>query len=239
MGDGPAFLTLEDVCTYVVGPVMGFILRLRGLLCSIPAHLHTGPKHCPCGVSQAGKSTTAAALALRGISVLTEDVTPIKDFRRNVHCRTRISAYLLMAGLVKELLGSPDALPLLTPNWDKRYLPLDGVRATFQSEPKPLGAIYLLAPRMSDSRAPRVEEIAPRDALLALVQNTYMNWLLNREQRAAEFDVLSKIVNQIPIRRLIPHADPARLPALCDLIIEDATTLTSNKAYRASVSQPA
>ena len=96
-----------------------------------------------------------------------------------------------------------------------------------------------LAPRMSDSRAPRVEEIAPRDALLALVQNTYMNWLLNREQRAAEFDVLSKIVNQIPIRRLIPHADPARLPALCDLIIEDATTLTSNKAYRASVSQPA
>ncbi len=192
-----------------------------------------------CGVSQAGKSTTAAALALRGISVLTEDVTPIKILDETFIVEPGYPRICLWPDSVKELLGSPDALPLLTPNWDKRYLPLDGVRATFQSEPKPLGAIYLLAPRMSDSRAPRVEEIAPRDALLALVQNTYMNWLLNREQRAAEFDVLSKIVNQIPIRRLIPHADPARLPALCDLIIEDATTLTSNKAYRASVSQPA
>jgi len=29
-----------------------------------------------------------------------------------------------------------------------------------------------------------------REALLSLVQNTYMNWLLNRKQRAAEFDAL-------------------------------------------------
>ena len=99
-----------------------------------------------CGVSQAGKSTTAAALALRGISVLTEDVTPIKDFGETFIVEPGYPRICLWPDSVKELLGSPDALPLLTPNWDKRYLPLDGVRATFQSEPKPLGAIYLPGP---------------------------------------------------------------------------------------------
>src|SRR6185437_9393951 len=62
-----------------------------------------------------------------------------------------------------------------------------------------------------------------REALLELVQNTYMNWLLDRDQRAAEFEVLCKIVQQVPVRRIIPHADPARLGALCDLILQNAT----------------
>ena len=56
-------------------------------------------------------------------------------------------------------------------------------------------------------------------------------------QRAAEFDVLSKIVNQVPVRCIVPHADPARLSALCDLIIEDAMTVTSAASARTSVPQ--
>jgi len=124
----------------------------------------------------------------------------------------------------------------VTPNWDKRYL--DGVRATFEPQPKRLGVIYLLSPRTDGSDAPRIEEIAPRDALLALVQNTYMNWLPNRDRRAAEFDFLSKVLNQVPARRIIPPADPARLPALCDLIIADAMTLTAPNSARTSVPQP-
>jgi len=236
----PSSLTKEDHCTYLVGPVMGFILRLRGTLCLHASSTSiAGQTIAFCGASAAGQSTTGAALALRGIPVVTEDVTPIKELGSSFIVEPGYPRICLWPDSVKQLLGSPDALPLLTPNWDKRYLPLDGVRAYFEAEPKPLGVIYLLSPRSNESDAPHIEEISPRDALLSLVQNTYMNWLLNRDQRAAEFDVLSKIVNQIPVRRLIPHADPARLQALCDLIIEDATTLTSTKTERTSVSQPA
>jgi hypothetical protein len=61
-----------------------------------------------------------------------------------------------------------------------------------------------------------------RDALLLLVQNTYMNWTLNRSQRAAELDFLTKVVEHVPVRRIFPHMDPARIGALCELIADDA-----------------
>ena len=32
-GDWPENYTLEDACTYLLGPVIGFVLRLRGVTC--------------------------------------------------------------------------------------------------------------------------------------------------------------------------------------------------------------
>jgi hypothetical protein len=108
----------------------------------------------------------------------------------------------------------------LTSTWEKRYLRLDG--GGFESVKRPLGLIYLLAPRTSAPSAPRVEHISPREALLELVQNTYMNWLLDRRQRAAELDVLSRLASNVPVRRLVPHTDPARIDDFCELILRDA-----------------
>jgi hypothetical protein len=81
-----------------------------------------------------------------------------------------------------------------------------------------LGLIYILAPRSDAADAPRVEPLRPKDSLLELVQNTYMNWLLNREQRAEEFNVLGNLVQQVPVCRLVPHRDPRKIPKLCELI---------------------
>jgi hypothetical protein len=73
----------------------------------------------------------------------------------------------------------------------ERYLPLDGVRARFAGEPRPLGLIYIFAGRSAEPAAPCIEELRPREALLQLVQNTYMNWLLDRKERAEEFEELA------------------------------------------------
>jgi len=54
-----------------------------------------------------------------------------------------------------------------------------------------------------------------------------MNWVLDQGQRAAEFDMLTKVVTQVPVRRIVPHADPERVGALCDLIIADVERLAS------------
>jgi hypothetical protein len=129
---------------------------------------------------------------------------------------------------VRDLLGQPDALPRLTPSWEKCFLPLDGNNASFEGRRKPLGAVYMLAPRAAEANAPRIEEVGPREALLELVQNTYMNWLLDRDQRAAEFDALSKLVTQVPVRRIVPHADSGRIGELCDLILADARCLSTD-----------
>ncbi len=216
-------LTVADLATYFLGPVLGFILRRR----------HTTSLHASAvqllghavallGDGGFGKSTTAAALALRGVPVLSEDIAPMHEDAGSFQVAPGYPRVCLWPDSVNYLLGSPEALPLLTPVWEKRYLPLDGVRASFSSEPLPLGLIYLFAPRSGEASAPRVEEMSPREALLTLVQNTYMNWLLDREQRAVEFDALSRLVQQVPVRRIVPHSDPGRIPALCELIQADA-----------------
>jgi hypothetical protein len=128
-----------------------------------------------------------------------------------------------------KLLGNTDVLPRLSSTWDKRYLPLDGVRANFAPEKKPIGIIYLFGERSTDSSAPRIEELRPKEALLELVKNTYMNWLLDRQRRAEEFDELATVVQQVPARRIIPHTDGGKIANLCDRITEDAGELLASQ----------
>ena len=214
---------VDFLATYLRGPVMGFILRRRGVTALHASALNIcGHAIVLCGESQSGKSTMAAALALRGTPVLCEDVTALRMSGDAFCVEPGYAQVGLWPDAVETLLGSSDALPRLTPSWEKCFLPLDGKTARFEPNARPLGVIYLLASRTASEDAPRIEQISPREALLGLVQNTYMNWLLDRKQRAAEFESLSALVKRIPVRRIVPHREPARIAALCDLIVADA-----------------
>lgn len=219
-------LTNEDLATYFLGPVMGFLLRRRHITClhasSVELHGHAVAFSGGAGY---GKSTTAAALALRAVPVLCEDISPLELTKSTSYVYPGYPRICLWPDAVAKLLGHPEALPKLTPTWEKRYLPLDGVHATFAAERMPLGIIYLFGERSSDSNAPRIEEMRPREALLELVQNTYMNWLLDRERRAEEFDELAMVVQQVPVRRIVAHSDGARIGTLCELILKDAAEI--------------
>ena len=216
-------LNQDDVATYLLGPVMGFVLRRRSVLALHASAVCIGGQAVAlCGESQAGKSTTAAALALRGIPVLCEDITPLIEEHGKFQVEPGYPRVCLWPDAVEKLFGARDALPRLTPTWEKFFLPLDGGNAKFAEQRRVISAVYLLAPRVEEARAPRIETMSARAALLELVQNTYMNWLLDRRQRAAEFDALGKLVAQVPVRRIVPHLDPGRIGALCELIVTDA-----------------
>ena len=221
-GTCPPPLTVEDLSTYIVGPVMGFVLRLRGVTAlHASAVCVDGRAIALCGESEAGKSTTAAALALSGFSVLAEDILAIRERNGTCYVEPGYPRVCLWADSVQALFGSPEALQQLTPSCEKRFLPLEGP-ARFEAEARPLGAVYVLAPRVEDPDAPRIEHLGKREALLELVQNTYMNWSLDRKQRAAELDLLAKVVSNVPVRRIVPHQDLAKIGALCDLIVADS-----------------
>ena len=59
-------------------------------------------------------------------------------------------------------------------------------------------------------------------------------WLLDGTQRAVELDVLARIVEEVPVKRVVPHSDPARIGALCDLIVNDAEQLLGRRAFAAA-----
>ena len=219
-------LAAEDMATYFLGPVLGFVLRRRNTVCLHASGVEIqGHAVGFCGDAGYGKSTTAAALTLRGLPVIAEDIVVLEESGGGFRAVTGYPRVCLWPESVRMLLGREEALPQLTPVWGKRFLELDGRRAKFAAAKLPFGVIYLFAPRSDDQSAPRVEKISPREALLELVQNTYMNWVLDREQRAAEFDVLCRLVQHVPVRRITPHAKPENLAALCDLILRNAAAI--------------
>lgn len=228
------FQTTEDLSTYFLGPVMGFILRRRGVTAlHASAFSLDGRAIVLTGDAGAGKSTTAAALGLRGMPVLCEDIAPIEEADGNFTVELGYPRICLWPDSVELLMGRPDALPRICPNWEKCYLPLDGVRASLETQKRPLGAIYILTPRETAANLPRIDEASIREVLLDLVQNTYMNWRLDREQRAAEFELLSRLVSHVPVRRIVPHSDPSRIGALCELLVADARSVLPGKARMA------
>jgi hypothetical protein len=189
------------------------------------------------GPAGAGKSTMAAALALRGASGLCEDIAALQEDGGTFYVQPGYPRVCLWADAVEKLLGSKDALPDLTPTWDKKYLGLDGVRAKFEPQRLPIGVIYLLGERLEEESAPRIEEIPTRDALMELVGNTYMNQLLTREQRAEEFELLSRLVNRVPCVRLVPHRNASKIGALCEIIEKDAQTRAAGRKAPIGVRQ--
>jgi hypothetical protein len=212
-------LTLEDTATYLLGPIMGFVMLLRGVVCLHASAVVVGDQAIALlGPAGSGKSTTAAALSERGYSVLAEDVVTLDDRGDHFLVRPAYPCIRLWPASVKALYGSETHLPKLTPNWDKCFLDLS---EQFHGEPVPLAAIYHLSQRRDDVAAPFVETLDRSEGLMSLVANTYATRLMDKQMRAREFELLTRVFSHVPLRRVTPHADPARIPELCDSILQN------------------
>jgi hypothetical protein len=236
---GPG-LSHDDLCVYFLGPVMGFVLRQRGVTALHASSVCFHEKSVALiGEAGAGKSTTAAALSLRGWPVLCEDVCAIHEVSGKYQVLPAYPRISLWPDSVDLLFQSPGALPLIVRGWEKRYLALNGERASFATAPAPLAAIFFLAARSNSPSAPVVESISQREALLHLVQNTYMNWYLDKRQRAQEFDFLTRVIAQVECFRVTPSSDPGRLQILANLIEAQALRACANPSTAAtSAAQP-
>ena len=227
----------EELAVYFLGPVMGFLLRRRHITCLHSSAIeYQGRAICLCGEAGFGKSTTAAALALRGLPVVAEDIVPLHETGEQFLAVPGYPRVCLWPESVQMLLGSEDALPVITTGWEKRYLPLDGQKARFARQELPVALVYVFGARAGDSNTPRIELLPAREAALELVRNTYMNWVLGSAQRATEFDSICRLVEQVSVRRIVPHESPEKIGQLCDLILQDAEAfLSSGKSAQASI----
>ena len=221
----PDELTLEDTATYLLGPILGFVLRLRGTVCLHANAIAIDDRVVVLvGAAGAGKSTTAAAFARAGYPVLSDDVVPLIDRGDTFLVQPAYPRIRLWDSSVRALYGDAEALPRLVPThptWDKRYLDLNQAGYQFQSEPLPLAAIYYINDRSDDLACPQIAPMTTQDRLITLVTNTYTNYLLDKQLRAQEFEFLSRVVKHIPVRQLNPHTDIERLVETIELVIND------------------
>jgi hypothetical protein len=225
----PDDLTLEDMATYLLGPILGFVLRLRGTVCLHANAIAIDDRVVVLvGTAGAGKSTTAAAFAQQGYAILSDDVVPLIDRGDRFLVQPAYPRIRLWNASVRALYGAPDALPRLVPThptWDKRYVDLSQTGYKFQQEPLPLAAIYYLNERRDDPGCPDIAPMAAHDRLITLITNTYTNYLLDKQLRAHEFELLSRVVKNIPLRQITPHTNIDRLPDLMTAVLRDLQTI--------------
>jgi len=221
----PDALTGEDAATYLLGPVLGFCLRLFGNVCLHASVVMLGNRCVAfAGPAGSGKSTLAAALAMLGEPVLTEDVACLDEISGEFSVRPGYPLIRLWESSEKLLPQGGTTLPLLTPNWDKRYLPLDNDPGRFHDNPEPLAAIYLLRKREPMEPPARISALTGQEALSHLIANTHANYLLDREMQTREFDLLGRLARTVPVRALTLNADGSRLMEAAQWLRRQAAT---------------
>jgi len=222
--------TSEDMATYLLGPIMGYILRLHSLVAlHASSVLVDGRAVAFIGPGGAGKSTTAASFAMRGHAVLADDVSAIEVVGGRFMVRPSYPHLRLWPDSAQALVGDAEALSPITPNWDKRDFPLCAAQQ-FATAAADLEAVYILAPREDNALAPFIEPITLQSALLELIGNTYSNVLLDPGMRANEFSVLSGLVGTVSIKRIVRKESLDDLEQVYRAILNDLTKTETNGA---------
>ncbi|MGD1912324.1 MAG: serine/threonine protein kinase [Rivularia sp. (in: cyanobacteria)] len=219
---------LEEVSGLLLGQVLGCTLRLRGTLC-LHACVVKIAQHAIAivGETGAGKSTTAAALAKRGHSILSDDIAVLNYSARDWLVEPGYPRLRLWPKSINALYGSEIGLERIFSFSEKRFVDLthNSSKRQFHREPLPLAAIYILGERQ-EVVIPAIEPISPMEAVMMLMRHRSINHLkLDSDKQAREFAGFSRMAVKVPVRKVTPRNNLEALPQLCDLLEEDLNNI--------------
>lgn len=205
--DWVAPLTEADAVTYLLGPVIGVVLRRQGVLAiHASAIVIAGGAWALLGPGGSGKSTLAAAFAYAGFPVLTDDILALRregDSWVALPAHRGIRLWEDSARLVADEGG---AFPEISPTWPKRDLDLARHELPIAHAPVPLRGLLVLEDYGAMGAPPALEALKPAALLLELVANAYVNYLASAEELAAELGQMREIAAMVAGWRLWPGA---------------------------------
>ena len=209
---------LEYVAGVVAGPVASFLRWQRGL-----ASLHAsavvvdGRVMVIGGQSGAGKSTTTAALALRGYPLFSDDVLGWRSSGGQLlACPGPVRVKLWPDSLAAFDLN-PESLPRVRTDLNKRLLQLP--EAANDTE-LPLGAVYLLSTEM-DASLGDIRELRGAEAFIALKAICRDDSVLTPAMRVRQFEALAELARCMPVRQVRAHPGLDRLTEFTDSLVAD------------------
>ena len=212
---------LPEFAEYLLGPVLGIVLRLRGVTCLHASAVAAGGEAIAfVGPPGAGKSTTAALFVREGHAALADDIVALREREESFDAVPGYPRLNLWPEAVRIVEGKYAMDDLVDPDAEKMQWALGERGKKFCEAPLPLRAIYLLGERNGEN-SPRVEGMSSQEALMGLIANTYANKLPDARMRAREFEFLGRLVRRVRVRRVTPHKDPSRLQELREIILRD------------------
>ena len=199
---------------------MAVLLHQRGLLVlHASAVAVSGKAALFLGNKGWGKSTMAAALVMRGHSVISDDVVAIgRDESGRPTLLPAFPQIKLWPNSIEALGGNPEQMPRLSTLFEKRHY---DVSAQFADTLLPLAHIFLLG--VGD--AVRMESVRAQDAILELICHSYSTrfaaQLLPGKEGARHLLQCSALARRVPISRLVRPVDLDLLPDVAHLVEEN------------------
>ena len=172
---------------------------------------------------QGGKSTLATALLQQGHLLLTDDILPLDINEEVIHGRPGYPQVRMWPDHAEHFVEDAHALCPAHPYIEKRRVPVgSGGIGSFCDEPRPLHTLYL--PERTDDGSVQIQPVAPINALQAVLRHSFLPRLVEATGwQASRLSTLSRLVEQVPVRRLTYPSGAERLPQVTDAILDTET----------------
>jgi len=220
----PPEMDFGFVTAQILGPILGLVLRLRGILV-LHASVVTYKERALAilGNTGAGKSTTAAELCRQGCQVLSDDIAALYNVDGVWWVSPGYPRLRLWSETAETLYGQDHNLRRIAPDymrWDKHYLELDGKTRDFTNCPMPLKAIFALNWSNLENDYLQIESLSGAQALATLDSNSFMDYLLDFGQRRLQLTALTQLLSTVSVYQVLPIPGLEKLPEMCKMILE-------------------
>ena len=220
-------MNLDDIVAYLLGPVIGCVLRLRGtILLHAGGILVNGRAILLIGDKGAGKSTLTAAFAREGFPILTDDLAPLTRDGGSLRVTPGYPCLRLWPACLSDMGLDPAGAPKVLSMTEKRFIKLDcsesAERWRFSDRPCPVGAIYSLEERCASDKTVRTTLCSIMDSLELLVRNGYVGYAMDRRTRDRQFQIFGEISRTLPVRRVSRPDGVNLLPDAIRAIVNDS-----------------
>jgi hypothetical protein len=239
LAESPARGALESFLVYLLNGALPVAMLYRGL---DPLHATAvavdGAAVAFLGRSGYGKSTLGAAFLQDGSPILTDDLLIVKQERDQWLAYPGPPRLKLLPKPAKMFFGKRASGVPMNPETSKLVIPLETPQA--MPEAVPLRVLYVLNPprsrdmegaarvRAGNSSAIRLRRLQGRQALLALVRNSYNDWLAEPARLSRQIAEYARLASQVPVIRLSYPRRMASLEAVRKAVLADLRALSSS-----------
>lgn len=219
----PATIPRGDAVSFLIGPVLAIVCRMRQIPCLHASVLMVDDRaFALMGDKGVGKSTTAAMLHTLGARLVTDDVAVMhrgRDGRLFVQPGYPYMRLTPEASAMCDQRFSLDNVVLST--GAKCYIPAysaDGA-SEFPTGPVPLERVYLLSSRNATSCG--IDTIDRPRALRELNRNAYVRYVTDDKIRKKDFELFASLARSGSVRATTRPDDLTTLEAFCKQLLQE------------------